>query len=398
MWQFFFTGLLMLTLSVLSLSATSAADLLKPGVHNLTDENLGSIIVSVPPKAEASEPLPILFLLQSQGTPKVAEWQEWADYRGIAVVGVANMDVTDVDAVGKRYKALEKFLKNVLLMHDFLRIVACDSSMAQTAMHIATNAGDKFAGIMMDRPMTGLTSFEKLRPDIPVVIIRNPDDTADMITKMIDAGKYVRTVSVKDLKGQLPIGIARRCMDYTFNLARVLNKNFTARERAANLEEIAKQIHELPGIADDETRLLYAQYLMAVPGMEKRRNDNERLADIWLDGATKLALSKEKEDKVEGHEWLSGIMKSPAYKEASGKYQKIAHTELTRMRRDPVIKKEMYAADLLAGAINMLERDQSTAKIKIVIKELESMIAQYPASNAAKQGAKALEKLKGALP
>jgi hypothetical protein len=395
-------SLILLMLFMSSFAVLWSAEFLTPGLHkHQGGDKVGQLTLSVPSAIGEGKPLPVLFVLSENGQPVIEPWQDWSNHRGVLVVGISVITSTNsIDNVYKIYQGIVQEIKKLAPIDDIMRLFLVDRRMYTHATTLALAAGQEVAGVLYERPATILLD-EKMRPDLPLVIIRSSlDENNEFIVKLLDAGKMARVVSVLDLESNAapPFPVVQRCLDYTLNLARVTHKKLSVRERANNLDDIAKQIQELPGILDDELRLRYAQYLMLVPGMEKRRSDNERLADIWLDSAVKIALAKEKEDKIEGHEWLSGITKSDPYKEASGKYKKMAYDELMRMRRDAVIKKEIAASDLYGGILAMLERDQSTAKLKIVAKELGSLMAQYPTSNAAKNAAKLLTKVKAAIP
>jgi hypothetical protein len=367
--------------------ACLAAEWLEPGKHEHEGgEYIGKLTIVVPPAISTGKKLPLVLVISSQEKVEMAGWQEWAETRGVAVVlwGGAKVQV-DRLTLEKNYEKTIAAIKQLVPIHDFMRMCYADTNLTQTAFLIARVAGKDFAGILIPSPtLTGMT-FDYVNPDLPFIFIMDSKAPTVEIRKMQDEGKTAKVVSVTKLgTSEPPFPIIRRCMDYTFNLARATNKGFSARERASNLDEIAAQIQELPGIVDDETRMMYAQYLMAVTGIEKRRKDNERLAEIWLEGATNVALAKEKEDAIEGHEWLSGIVKSSLYKDASAKYQKTAYDELKRMRRDPKIKKEIASADYYVDVLAMLEKDNSIAKQRIALKDLETMVIRYPGTHAAK--------------
>lgn len=132
---------------------------------------------------------------------------------------------------------------------------------------------------------------------------------------------------------------------------------------------------------------------MAVPGMDKLASRYEQLADVWVESSIELVKAREAEDKVDAHAFLSVVSKSSRFKAAGGKQRKAVQTELTRMRRDPAIRSEMAAADQVADICAVLDHDDSLAKQRIALKDLQAVMAQYPKSQAAKAAAKLVTKI-----
>jgi hypothetical protein len=239
------------------------------------------------------------------------------------------------------------------------------------------------------------------RKDVPVLLVMRGD--GDIFgdgpkpanpNAAVEGGIY-RQVGMGKLEGQgMPFDCVTAGMSMLEDLVSVTHERLTSIERRDNLDKLANQVQELAGIVSVGSRRAYADFLMGIPGMDKRRRDYERLADVWLEASIVMTKEHEQKDLPEAHAFLSIIVRSERFKTAGGKQQKSAQTELARMRKDPVIKQEQAAADILANTGAMLDHDSSTAKQRIALKDLEAMVAQYPKTIAGKAAAKLLETLR----
>jgi hypothetical protein len=238
-----------------------------------------------------------------------------------------------------------------------------------------------------------------LRKDVPLVLAVSDSESstgmADKVAKqLISDGGTVRIATFTGQYGQAPdFDIQVRTMDWLMNIAKASHSGFSARERRTNLEVIAKQAQELPGLVNPLSRRECAGFLMTVPGMDTLRREYERLADVWVDSTVELAKTLEEKDVLDAHEMLSVLAKGQRFKDASVKQQKVAQAALTRLRKNPVIKQEIAASDLVADTCAMLDHDDSPAKQRIALKDLQDVLAQYPKTRAAKAAAKLVTKI-----
>ena len=417
------TAVLTIWLVMLSV-CLPAADWLTPGVHKLkTSREQITCTVVVPPAVADGKPLPVLFLVAPDGKPETKAWSEWSERRGVVVVGISGLmwsmpvggysapagargeNTVDrwspvVTTTEKDYDAVLAALKPAVPLHPFLRYVAAPKAGMAIAIAMIQDSEQEFGGLLLLSPWVDAAAGKHLRKDVPMVMVVGEDNVngVSMCEKLlVEAGVLgttVRMATVDDLADEVPsMDVNLRAMDWLMNIARVTHEKFSARERKDNLEQIAEQAQELPGLVNPGARRECAGFLMAVPGMDKLARPYEQLADVWVESSLEIAKASESEDAIDAHTFLSVVAKSSRFKEAGGKQRKAVQTELTRMRKNPAIRKEVAAADLLADTCAMLDHDDSTAKQRIALKDLQAMMAQYPKTQAAKIAAKLVTKI-----
>jgi len=403
---------------LLIVSVISSAEWLAPGVHELkTSQELITCTVVVPPAVADGKPMPVLFVIDPQGKPDANAWSEWAERRGVVVVGIKGLvwsmpvggyrqDTTIdrwspvVTMTEKFYKAVLTALKPAVPLHPFLRYIAAPKAGMAIAVAMIQDSEQKFGGLLLLSPWVDSAAGKHLRKDVPLVMVVGEDNVngVSMCEKLlIEAGilgATTRMATVDDLADEVPsMDVNVRAMDWLMNIARVTHEQFSTRERKDNLEHIAEQAQELPGLVNPGARRECAGFLMAVPGMDKLARQFEQLADVWVESSLEIVKARASEDAIDAHAFLSVVAKSRRFKEAGGKQRKAVQTELTRMRKNPAIRQEVAAADLLADTCAMLDHDESTAKQRIALKDLQAMMAQYPKTQAAKIAAKLVTKI-----
>ncbi len=393
-------------------AVASAADWLMSGVHEVATTRTGiTCTVVVPPAVTDGKPMPVLFVLAPDGQPNAKRWQEWGDHRGCVVVGINGFRWTSpiskndlwqdcVNNAAEIYAAAMVAVKSSVPVHSFLRFVTGAKASMAMAVALTKQEQEDFGGLLMVSPWIDSTAVGELRAEVPVVLVIGANNQGMLSTagkvaeRLLSDGGTIKTATVDDLGDEEPsFDVHTRAMDWLMNISRATHKRFTARERKANLEEIATQAQELPGLVSPTARRECAGFLMAVPGMDKLKREYERLADVWLESSIEIAKARAEKDAVDAHEFLSVVVKNQRFQEAGGKQRKAAQTELTRMRKDPVVRKEVAAYDLVADACAMLDHDESLAKQRIALKDLQAVIDQYPMTHAAKTAAKLVTKI-----
>lgn len=405
-------------------SIPSAADWLAPGTHELkTTREMITCTVVVPPAVTEGKPLPALFLVAPDGKPDAKAWSEWAERRGVVVVGITGLTwsmpvggyatpagvrvETTVDRwspvvtmTEKVYAAVLAALKPAVPLHSFLRYVAAPKTGMAIAIAMIQDQDEEFGGLLLLSPGVDAEAGKYLRKDVPMVMVVGADyeygvSQCEKLMFQANAdGGMARMATVDELVDQVPpMDVNVRAMDWLMNISRVTHEKFTSRERKDNLEKIAEQAQELPGLVNASARRECAGFLMAVPGMDKLASRYEQLADVWVESSLEMAKTSETQDKVTAHAFLSVVSKNSRFKAAGGKQRKAVQTELTRMRRDPAIRSEMAAADQVADICAMLDHDDSLAKQRIALKDLQAVMAQYPKTQAAKSAAKLVSKI-----
>jgi len=425
----------MIVLLLILVATVPSAEWLMPGVHDITTvrEAITCTLV-VPPAVSEGKPLPVLVVMAGDGKPDAKRWQEWGKNHGVAVVGINGLmwgmvpgsiptSTSDdyATVTRKSYVAVIDALRQKIPLHPFQRFLIAGQVAAVAAATTAATGGegsgpvpglisnsqvlalldDKaqlFGGLLVnawiDEP-----AIQRFRKDVPVLfVVPGSGDFTSAGTKkaaerLEPLGGTVREAPVGKTAGaNISFDHVTFGMSMLMDLSSVTHERLTSIERRDNLEKVASQAQELAGIVSVGARRTYASFLMAIPGMDKRRRDYERLADVWLEAS--IVLAKEHEDLPEAHAFLCIVVRTDRFKAAGGKQQKAAQVELARMRKDPAIKKEQAAADIFADTAAMLDHDSSIAKQRIALKELEAMVAQYPMTMAAKAAAKLLETLR----
>jgi hypothetical protein len=390
-----------------------AAEWLAPGIHELTTSREAITCTLVVPAAVAEgKPLPLLMVLAPDGLPEAKPWQEWSDRRGCAVVtikgyragiipiGKEGMWPSVVSQAATIHAAVLTAVKAAVPVHPFLRFITGTRGCFNQVVAMTQQDQEDFGGMLVVMPAIDASAVGQLRPDVPVVLVIDADNEATLTTagtvgdRLRTDGGILKVATVDDLAGAEPsFDVHTRAMDWLLNIARATHKRFSPKERKGNLEEIAGQAQELPGLVDPAARRECAGFLMSVPGIEKMKRDYERLADVWVESAVEITRLRAAKEPVEAHEFLSVVVKKQRFQEASGKQQKAAQTELTRLRKDPLVRKEIAAYDLVADTCAMLDHDESLAKQRIALKDLQAVIDQYPKTHAAKTAAKLVARL-----
>jgi hypothetical protein len=406
-------SLLLLALSLLSVCP--AADWLAPGIHELETARKGiTCTMVVPPAVSEAKAMPALFVVAQDGKPDAKRWQEWGERRSTVVVAINGLrwwtPIGGSSGLPERwtnflieaqaaYGAVLTTVKGGVPLHPFLRFIAGSKSAMPLAVAISEQSSEPFGGLLLIAPGIDAKAGEEMRKDVAVVMVV-PDNENEVVmanrvmSAYADAGGTAKLATYDAAgDGEPAFDIHVRAMDWLMNIARATHGRLSARERKTNLEEIAKQAQELPGLVNPATRRECAGFLMSVPGMETLRRDYERLADVWVESTVELAKALEEKDAVEAHEVLSVMVKGKRFQDASAKQQKAAQVVLARMRKNPLIKQEIAASDLVADTCAMLDHDVSPAKQRIALKDLQAVLTQYPKTHAAKVAAKLVSQL-----
>jgi hypothetical protein len=429
--RFSMTAVLLTCVAVLP-----AAEWLMPGVHEVTTAREAiTCTVVVPPAVSEGKPLPLVVVMAGDGKPDAKRWQEWGERHGAAVVGINGLMWGEVPGsiptansddyatvTRKSYATALDAVRQKIPLHPFQRYLiagqVAPTAAASTTVVPGSDVSAPTPGLVSNAQMLALLddkeqlfgglligswidepAIQHLRKDVPVLfVVPGGGDFTNSITqkaseRLAPLGGTVREAPMGKTSGiYMPFDFITSGMSMLFDLSSVTHERLTSIERRDNLEKVASQAQELAGIVNAGARRAYASFLMTIPGMDKRRRDYERLADVWLEAS--IVLAKEHEDLPEAHAFLCVVVRTDRFKAAGGKQQKAAQTELARMRKDPTIKKEQAAADILADTSAMLEHDASTAKQRIALKDLEAMVAQYPKTMAAKAATKLLDTLR----
>lgn len=409
-----------------------AADRLMPGIHDLPTTREGiTCTVVVPSSGGEGKPLPVVVLMCGDGKPDTKRWQAWGDGSGVAVVGINGltwMETTTetggiaiptnaesfVDRTRKGYTAALTAVQQRMPVHPFLRYLVNGrlssaplppvvegqpqqvTPGAYSQQQVAALIGDSelaFGGLV------SFGGFATTRKDFPVLALSaGTGERSTFLGQAQNAAKadgpVIRWIFLGKIDAAKHVDYLMSGVGMVQDLASITHERLTSVERRDNLDTVAARIQELAGLVNPFARRSYANFLASLPGMDKRRRDYERLMDIWVETSIIIAKEHEKESLPEAHAYLCVVVRSDRFKAAGGKQRKAAQDELARMRKDPAIKREQAAADILADTAAMLEHDDSTAKQRIALKDLEAMVAKYPATMAGKEAAKLLEILR----
>lgn len=433
------SAILLLMFTVCGLGA---ADRLAPGVHEVPTSLEGITCTLVVPSAvNEGKPLPLVVLMAYDGKPETKRWADWSAGSGFAVMGINGLVSTPPllnegtppvnDPVGtkplgertrKAYVAALEVTRQRLPIHPLFRyLVAVNAAPETPPAPVAAGQqapvlpgaidSEQIIALLEDRqqPFGGVLAaggFAQVRKDVPILYLRGT--TGERATQVNSSpttpakpgaapkpdGPPIHSLWVGKVDRWFSLDQVTGGMSLLQDFASVTHERLTTTERRDNLDLVAARIQEIAGLVNPIARRAYAQFFSTIPGMDKRRRDYERLSDIWLETSIIIAREHEKENLPEAHAYLSVVVRSERFKVASGKQRKAAQDELARMRKDPAIKKEQAAADILADTLAMLEHDDSTAKQRIALKDLEAMVAKYPATLAGKEAAKLLETLR----
>lgn len=411
--------LLLLTLPVLQLPA---GDWLPAGIHKgLTDEGgKHRFTIIVPPAAADGKEAPVVFILPGYtGMLDPYPWQPWADRRGCLVValddGLVRTQNGGEGSAGNAYAnvpaVLMHFTNSIVAigkhvqMQPFARIAVADRMMSPFAAQFAKAQGDGLGGLLLTRPWSvSQAAIAELPRHLGTFVLVGEHDAQsernflEVRSRLRNAGFATRSGYVLGGKANdwVPQEGCNVAVDHLLDLTLMTHPKVSPIKRLAFQEAILARGQQLAEL-DDAQAHDQLGWLLTVPGFEKQKKPIEALANRWVDAGIAMAKAKEAEDLVEAHERLSVVSKRPQAKFADAAHTKALLAELARMRKDKTIKAEIVAADLYANIVAMLEDDETAAKLKIALKQLEDLVAKHPATHAGKAGAKLLERVRTAL-
>lgn len=407
-------SILLFFLAVLTISA---GDWLPVGIHKrITDEG-GRLRFSVivPEAAADGKEAPVVFVLpNSFGLLDPYPWQPWAERRGCLVValddgtprgpGIVASPYSNVPGVIAHFEATIAAVAKRVNMTPWARVAAIDMEESSVGVAFAKAQGENLGGLLFTRPFPLTVPLDGLPAHLGIFMLLGEHDQGNereflwLRSQLRNRGFAVRSGYVLGGKAKdwVPQEGCNTAVDHLLDLALVNHPKWSPIKRQANQEAVITRGQTLSGL-DDEPAHEQLGWLLTVPGMEKQKKPIEALANRWVDAGIAIAKAKEATDLVEAHEKLSVVAKRPQAKLADAAHMKSLLAELTRMRKDKAIKTEIVAADSFANTLALIEDDATTAKLKIVLKQLEDLVAKYPATHAGKEAAKLLEKVRMAL-
>lgn len=404
-------------LLVLAILTINAGDWLPAGIHKrLTDES-GKLrfTVIVPEAAADGKEAPVVFVLSNSfGLLDPSPWQPWAERRGCLVValddgtprgpGIVASPYNDMPGVVAHFAATIAAATKRVQMLPWARIAVIDMESSSLGIAFAKAQGENLGGLLLTRPFPLTVPLDGLPAHLGIFMLLGEHDQGNereflwLRSQLRNRGFAVRSGYVLGGKARdwVPQEGCNTAVDHLLDLALINHPKWSPIKRQANQEVVIARGQTLSAL-DDEPAHEQLGWLLTVPGLEKQKKPLEALANRWVDAGISIAKAKEPTDLVDAHEKLSVVAKRPQAKLADAAHMKTLLAELTRMRKDKVIKTEIVAADLYANALALIEDDATTAKLKIALKQLEELVAKYPATHAGKEAAKLLEKVRAAL-
>lgn len=404
-----------------------AEDWLPAGIHRelLAVDGRYQFTVIVPTAAAGGQQAPVLFVLPNRdsvgfrGLMDPKRWQAWSERRGILVVALDQgftKDLESFDEPTRGAPAIARHLDGVIQeagrrvnLHPVLRVAVADDTSTKLAWYVAEQQGQNLGGVLLTHPASVSQDVFDLLPKHLAVFLLSGEKSQPGSERIPNCRAYlyeagltlVRAALAKDKSDAEPVpqSICELAADHLFDLVSTTSPVLTAEQRAANLLPAIERNRGLLA-GQDRASFDHVTWVFSIPGLDKFRRVQPAVATLvgeWLELAIALTKADEADKLVEAHEFLSAVAKRPQTRLASAERQKMVNDELKRLRRIPAIKAEIAAADVLVNTMSALEDDYTTARRRIGLKQLEELVAKYPATHAGREAAKMLEPLRRTL-
>jgi hypothetical protein len=179
-------------------------------------------------------------------------------------------------------------------------------------------------------------------------------------------------------------------LTWMVNLERFTHPNRSVEEVKEAKEDALKRIGGLDAVADASARYAEAEQLFVIPGVEKWP-EAKALALSWYKAAVEKAGAMS--DTIEKHELLTEVSQSPRLKLAPPADTKPLPGMLAELRKDPAVKKEYDAGQVLQRVAAAEATAKSKGEWQGVLDGYKMVQARYAGTRAA---AKAEEGVKRA--
>jgi predicted esterase len=342
---------------------------------------------------QTTRKFPILFMHSWDGKPQLAPFKGWADKNGMILVGVNGAENGPNEPIVKRQEAAIAFVEKELRISNALRFSKGMSGAAMMSWLLCINHKDKHAGILL----MGQSGFpDNLPPKhVAVAYIHGDKDQnaqfIEMVYKMLKkAGNPLRRLVKPGGHIEGEQAEQEEMLTWMVNLERFTHPNRSVEEVKEAKEDALKRIGGVDAIADASARYAEAEQLFVIPGIEKWP-EAKALALSWYKAAVEKAGAMS--DPIEKHELLTEVSQNPHLKLAPPADTKALPGMLAELRKDPAVKKEYDAGQVLQRVAATEATAKSKGEWQQVLDGYKLVQARYAGTRAA---AKAEEGVKRA--
>jgi hypothetical protein len=378
-----------------SLAMAQNANPWKPGLRAKVPTSGGFDIDVFIPDAYAEQTtrkFPVLFMHSWDGKPQLAPFKDWANRTGMVLVGVNGAQNGPNEPIVARQDAAIPFVEKELRLSNSLRFSMGMSGAAMMSWLMCLNHKDKHAGILM----MGQSGFPELPPKHVAVAYIHGDQEPNLpfieevVKRLKKAGNPLRRIVRPGGHIEGEHSDKEEMLTWMVTLERFTHPNRSAEEIKEAKESALKRIGGLDAVADAGARLAEAEQLFAIPEVEKWP-EVKTLALAWYKAAIEKAGAMA--DPIDKHELLTEVSQSPRLKLVPPAESKTLAPMLADLRKDPAVKKEHDAGQMLQRVAALEAQARSKGDWQQVLEGYKLVKARFAGTKAA---AKAEEGVKRA--
>jgi hypothetical protein len=368
----------------------------KPGLQQQVPTSGGYDIDVFLPASYAEQParrFPVLFMHSWDGKPQLAPFKGWADKNGVILVGVNGAENGPNGPIVARQDAAIAFIEKGLRVSNALRFSKGMSGAAVMSYLFCLNHKDKHAGILL----MGHSGIPDLVPKhVAVAYIHGDQDQnagqIDIVYRMLQrAGNPLRRLVKPGGHIEGDQAEQEEMLSWMLNLERFTHPGRSPEEVKEAKEDVLKRIGGLDAISDAASRFAEAERLFVMPGVEKWP-EAKALALAWYKAAVEKAGAMS--DPIEKHELLTEVSQSPRLKLVPPAESRGLPAMLADLRKDPAVKKEYDAGQLLLRVAAAEAQAKSKGEWQQVVEGYNLVRTRYAGTRAV---AKAEEGIQRAL-
>jgi predicted esterase len=375
-----------LALLAASLAAAEDAGKWKPGLQQKVPTSEGFDIDVFIPNAypeQAARRFPVLFMHSWDGKPQLAPFKGWADKNSVILIGVNGAENGPNEPIVKRQEAAIAFVEKELRISNALRFSKGMSGAAMMSWLLCINHKDKHAGILL----MGQSGFpDNLPPKhVAVAYIHGDKDQnatfIEMVYKMLKkSGNPLRRLVKPGGHIEGEQAEQEEMLSWMVNLERFTHPGRSVDEIKEAKEDALKRIAGLDAIADAAARLVEAELLFLIPGVEKWP-EAKALALSWYKAAVEKAGAMS--TPIDKHDLLTEVSQSPRLKQVPPAECKALPGMLAELRKDPAVKKEFEAGQMLQRVASAESTAKSKGEWQQVLEGYKMVQARFAGTKAA---------------
>jgi len=373
----------------------------KPGLQAKVPTSEGFDVGLFIPDAyaqEATRKFPLIYMHAPDGKPNPATFKDWANRNGVILVGINGAENGPNEPIVARQNAAIKFVEKELRVSDCLRFSMGMSGAAMMSWLLCHYNRGKHAGILM----MGQAGFEELPlppKHIAIAYIHGDQEPnnpfiVDEIKRLKKAGNPVREIVRPGghIAGEHSDQV--EMLTWLFNLERLTHPKRSPEEIQEAKKEAVKRIEALAGISDAAARLREAEELLSIPDVEKWP-EAKTLAAVWYKAALDKAAGVN--DPLEKNDLLTEISQSPRLKLVPPADARQVTAMLTGLRRDPAVKKEHEAGQMLQQIAALEAQAKTKSSWQQVSDGYTALKMRFPGTRAAAKAEEGIKRAAEAL-